>query len=401
MKSLSGEQRKVFKQAVKLSRGLYKNNFPELFSGGKHRLEIPIDNIDYTGSKSYKLIKNYLSENKYKIKDYVGGYAVKEGDKNTYKIGKIISKNKYLSNHFRDCVYRQKFKFVISRHPYDLACSSWNQDWESCLDWKTGFNNSCIHDMVIANSCMVAYLVSQSSNTVLGRCFVIPYYNYDTGDFWLATSSSPYGLFPKDCLKFLGDWLNKNYNEKYRLPKDGLDVIMRYEFPNDLVYDNCDSRYVRALNIKLMDNKFAVRKMINEKTVEKTLAQFYKKSGSYPDVGLLLKECELWYKYHQSYGRDENVRDMKNMGYLISWLKDEHIDNVEYMKYLNSKKLKLNKRLYKVEKFIGNEDYNDNYEKYINIMIDKIDWKEGKEIWSEYYANDRTKISRDIFAKLV
>lgn len=401
MKSLTGEQRKVFKQSVKLSRGLYKNNFQELFPTGKHRIEIPIENVDYTVSKAYKLIKSYLAANNYKISDYVGGYATKENDKNIYKIGKIISKNKYLSDHFRDCVYRQKFKFVVSRHPFDIACSTWNQDWESCLDWKDGINGECLQDMVIANSCMVAYLVSRSSNTVLGRCFVIPYYNYDMGDFWLTTSSTPYGLFPKECLKFLGDWLNKNYNEKYRFPKDNLNVLISYKFPNNLVYDNDDKKYVRALNTKLMDNKFAIRKMINQKTVEKTLVQFYKNKGAYPNLSVLLKECESWYRYHRSYGRDENLCDMKNMKYLITWLKDEHIDNKEYFDYIHSKKLTLNKRLYKVEKIIANEDYTNNYEKYMKMLDHKIDWKDGKEIWKEYYSDEKTRISKEIFSKLI
>ena len=141
MRVLNNEQKKVYKKAVKLSRGLFKNNFPELFPDGKHRFEIPITDVDYSHSEKYKLVKNYLEDENYTITDYVAGYAKRSGDKNIYKIGKLIKRNRYLSDKFRDCVYRQKFKFVISRHPYDIACASWNQDWESCLcfeDWAIG-----------------------------------------------------------------------------------------------------------------------------------------------------------------------------------------------------------------------------------------------------------------------
>ena len=247
--------------------GLYKNNFTELFQDKKDRLEIPLvnDNIDHTNSDSYKIINSYLTENGYQIDDYVGGYAIKKGDKNKFKIGKIIKHNKYLVTNFRDCVYRQKIKLVISRHPYDIACASWGQEWDSCLNIEDGINRNSIHDMIIANSCMIAYTVSATSNTPLGRCFIIPYYNYDSGDFWLHPASLPYGLFPEECRNFLKNWLNENYNEKFLAPKmKSKDMVVEFKFPNDLVYDNDDDQVVKYFNYNHMD-KLTIRKHINEK----------------------------------------------------------------------------------------------------------------------------------------
>mgnify|MGYP001588773498 FL=1 len=246
MKTLTCEQKLVYKKAIKLSRGLYKHNFTELFPDSKDRIEIQLDNVDYTVSDSYKLVNNYLNENGYNVDDYIGGYATKIGVKNKYKIGKIIKHNKYLTSNFRDCVYRQNIKLIISRHPYDIACASWDQDWTSCLNIEDGHNKECLHDMIIANSCMIAYTVSETNNTPLGRCFIIPYYNYDTGDLWLHPASTPYGLFPKECRSSLQDWLNINYNERYVVPKLGKSNVI-FKFPNDLVYDNEDDGYIEYL----------------------------------------------------------------------------------------------------------------------------------------------------------
>jgi len=409
MKILTGEQKRVFKKAVKFSRGLYKNNFPELFKNGKDRFEIAINNIDYSDSNSYKLVYNYLKENKYEITDYIKGYATKKDDKNIYKIGKIVKNNKYISDHFRDCVYRQNFKIVISRHPYDIACASWNQDWDSCLDFEDGFNVECINDMVIANSCIIAYMVSATKNTVLGRCFIIPYYNYQTGDYWLYTSDTPYGLFPYETLDFLREWLNKNYNEKYLAPKiQSKDIIVKFKFPNDLVYDNDDTGEIQYFNVKHM-NKYNVRKCINDNTIESILRDCYKINQKYCGLELILEETKNWYEYHKSYGRDENHRDMKNKRFLLYWLegKDPEFKDVEqYFNYLNRHKLLINGSK-SIQKWIIEDINFSEYQvnKYLKLIKDKVDWYEGKEAitqWSkDGYIKEGGVAQRRMFAKLV
>lgn len=383
MKTLSGDAKRVFKKAKKFSRGLYKNNFSELFPNGKDRLEIPITNIDYKNSQSFKIVDNYLKQNGYQITDYVGGYAIKKDDKNTYKIGKIIKNNTYVSNHFRDCVYRQRFKLVISRHPYDIACASWGQEWESCLDFERGFNDNCIHDMVIANSCMIAYLVSATKNTVLGRCFVIPYYNYESGDYWLYTSNTPYGLFPKETLIFLRKWLDKNYNEKYLAPRlNTTNIIVKFEFPHELVYDNDDIKTVKYFNGKYM-NRYTIRKHLNENTLEGILNDSYKLNGEYYRLDLILEETKKWYDYHKSYGRNENIRDMKRKRFLLCWLegkepKENEIN--EYFNYLSRYNLLIggSKR---IQQLIEDEYECSQYQvsKYLKLVKDKVDWKEVKD----------------------
>lgn len=384
MRTLSGEEKQVFKKAKKLSRGLYKNNFPELFPNKKDRLEIPITDIDYKNSQSFKLVDNYLKSNGYQINDYINGYAIKKGDKNIYKIGKLVKNNTYIANHFRDCIYRQKFKIVVSRHPYDIACASWNQDWDSCLNFEDGFNVESIHDMVIANSCMIAYLVSATKNTVLGRCFIIPYYNYDSGDYWLYTSNTAYGLFTKDMLHFLRKWLDENYNKKYIAPKlNTLDVIVKFKFPNDLVYDNDDIKTIKYFNAKYM-NKYAIRKHLNENTLENILKECYKINGEYHQLDLVLEETKNWYEYHKSYGRNENLRDMKKKRFLLYWLEGKEPkedESKEYFNYISRYNLMIDGS-YMIQRLIDDEYVFCRYQltKYLTLIKYQIVWDDAKEM---------------------
>jgi hypothetical protein len=101
MNTLTYDKRNIFKKVNRLSRGLYKNIFTELFPNNKNRVELNLTNIDFTDSNSFKLVNNYLNDNGYKIHDYVGGYATKDGGKNIFKIGKLIKHNKYLLTNFR------------------------------------------------------------------------------------------------------------------------------------------------------------------------------------------------------------------------------------------------------------------------------------------------------------
>jgi hypothetical protein len=381
MKTLTGEQKKIYSKAISLSRGLYKNNFAELFTNDKHRIEIPLNNIDYTISNSYMIVNNYLTENGYEIIDYIGGYAAKKGDKNKFKIGKIIKHNKYLVTNFRDCIYRQKIKLVISRHPYDIACASWGQYWDSCLNIEDGFNKEAIYDMIIANSCMIAYTVSATNNTSLGRCFIIPYYNYESGTFWLYPASVPYGLFPKECQEFLESWLNENYNEKFIAPKlksNGL--VVNFNFPNNLVYDNDDCPSIKYYNYKCID-KTSIKKHLDDGSLVTILKDIYDIKGSYPDLNLIKSEIREWYDYHKSCGKSENSKIMKNCRYLIYWMDEEEPrdnDVKQYFNYLSKYKL-LFKGSHKIQQYLSSNITPFKIDKYLKLINGKLSWDDIKK----------------------
>lgn len=387
MKTLTGEHKKVFKKSKKLNRGLYLNNFSELFPNGKHRFEIPISNIDYKNSKSFKIIENYLKQEGYEITDYIKGHAFKKNDKNIYKIGKIIKNNTYISKKFRDCVFRQKHKLIISRHPYDIACASWEQDWESCLNFENGMHRKYLNEMIMSCSCLITYLVSATKNTNLGRIFIFPYYDYKSGDYWLFTSDTGYGLFPKECKIFLREWLNKNYNEKYVLPRLlSDDILVNFRIPENLVYDNYDKRKLTVFNENKMC-KYKIRKLVNENTIEKYLKSIYNcdygGDGLYGKMDLIHSEIKKWYEYHNSYGRNKNCREMKNKKFLLYWIENsepEENEVSEYLNYLYKNNLKINKsnRIQKWVLELKHQDMKSKITKYLNIVNEKIDWDDGK-----------------------
>jgi hypothetical protein len=155
--------------------GAYDEVLDEVF-GGKNRIMMPL-NIDYSTIDNAHLlflkIDEFLNKHGYSVetlKDYIDGKAVKfkvdsDGkyiydDKNPVKIGKLLQKyeedgeievterkdgkkttktvvGKPLLHEFKNDPIRAsngEFLIVISRHPYDVAGSSTDRSWTSCMD---------------------------------------------------------------------------------------------------------------------------------------------------------------------------------------------------------------------------------------------------------------------------
>jgi hypothetical protein len=79
------------------------------------------------------VIKNFNPES------YVNGIIEFYNDKNQYKIGKILEKNKAIEllQKYKSDPNRQlnsEYVVVISRHPYDLAGASTDRHWTSCIN---------------------------------------------------------------------------------------------------------------------------------------------------------------------------------------------------------------------------------------------------------------------------
>jgi hypothetical protein len=395
MKTLTGKEKEVFKKALKFSRGLYKSNFNELF-GRKHRIEIPINHVDFNQSSNYKVVKAYLEEAGYKITDYVGGYAQKNWDKNTYKIGRLVKDNIYVRDKYRDCVYRQNLKMVISRHPYDLACASWNQDWRSCLCFEGGFNEDCLKNSIIANNLLIAYLVGCNRGNVMGRCFVIPYYDYDTGDLWLHPAKYSYGIFSKENIKFLEQWVDKNYNEKYVIPKLGKTKYKySFHFPNELVYDNDDKKNIIIYNEKIMENRKTIRESINKGTIVTKYKQIVKNCDS-ANTEILIDELKKYIDYHSLY--TDTLKTKMFYYYLTG--EDLGINQEDYIEFLLREKLKI-KPSETIQKYIIKKDKFTKFKDYIVNVDEKLNWDEGKRELKEWSRRRCIKENGVVYKRLL
>lgn len=398
MKTVTGERKEVFKQSLKLSRGLYKYTYPELFEKNKSRLVIPYENLNFDVSKSmnYRLLNSYLKDLGYYVHDYIGGYAKKEGDKNTYKIGRLLKDNEYTLKKFKDCIYRQKLSILISKHPYDMLCASWNQDWHSCLEIRVkGEPNSLqIPYSATTNSCLIAYCLSGGDKKPLGRVFIVPYYDYETGDHWLRVVDTTYGIFPNEVKVFLQTWLNENYNHK--ITKSNSKVILDFCFPDNLMYNNNDTPEIKVFNEKSMDN-ITIRKLLNEGNLPKELKMIYKETKSKiskEKLDLIRSELELWYNYHTSYGKDLQDFDMSECRFLLNWVNDRDPIYNEVRRYINfvfryNLKIKGSETIHKY--FI--DEYLDIplMLKYIRSLSEPILWEEGKQVVNDHVEQGKLK----------
>ena len=153
------------KQYVKISKGRYKNLYPEIFPEGVDRIFLPTK-IKFSAEDSpiYTDIESVLNQRNFRITDYIGGYAkstinTKESPR---KIGKLLTEfmkiekdygygndvnYSFNSNNIDDLkslwhgfeidpvrnIKQEDLAIVISRHPYDLAGMSTDRAWESCM----------------------------------------------------------------------------------------------------------------------------------------------------------------------------------------------------------------------------------------------------------------------------
>jgi hypothetical protein len=385
MITLTGVNKQLFKRVINLSRNMYKANYRELF-GNRNRIEIKVEDRDYTKeSTAYILINKKLSSQGITIIDYIKGYAQKDGDKNIYKIGKLIKDDTKLSNLFRDCSFRQKIKIILSRHPYDVACASYQQEWDSCLNIEDGECREYMDRALKANLLLVAYIVPDKEDTngfekPIGRVLVNPYFDDDNGGLWLQTASTGQGIYSDNFSKYLNQWLDKNYNNKFTLPKlktGGTQIIFR--FPDELVYDNDDPDEVYVINTNVVNDRKWVRDVINRGVLLQQLSKIGLRKVS--DIkscmtsNVLYDEVNNFIEYHRLYGRSDTK--FKKILYAYFFLnekepEDEYED--EYFTFLSNNKLKFNGSV-KIQEFLEREEYSSNVlVKYADMIDTPVKW---------------------------
>tara|TARA_R110000765_G_scaffold7963_4_gene26096 strand:+ start:100804 stop:102051 length:1248 start_codon:yes stop_codon:yes gene_type:complete len=395
MVTLTRKHRELFKTSMQLSRGMYKMAYPEIF-GNKDRIDVPVDMDDFIeSSTSYTLVKAYLDKLGYNITDYVAGYATKTGDKNQYKIGKVIKENSQLSNIFRDCSYRQNVKLVISRHPYDIACASYDQGWYSCLH---PFNGDCAdwtYTALKTNMLLIAYLVPDNNKKgfqkPLGRILINPYFHDRSGLIWLQPASVSYGIFSDKYRETIKKWLNDNFNNKYVLPKMYGETSFEFLFAEGLVYDNDDPQNAIIMNLNIINDRKVVRELLNRGILLQRLSFIkMRKLGDIMilDKGIIKQELKAYMDYHGLYEKGSS-KYQKTMfaHYFINEIEPPRHDAYEYMEFLHNNKMKFS-RSRVIEKYLEDDGWDtDQLLMYTSLFENPVKWGYGRR-WLDQLKDD-------------
>jgi len=413
MKSINTKSKEIYRRALNLSKGLWKYNFNEIFDD-KKRIDIGANlKLDYSITDTYKIVETELNSKGYVITDWIGGYCSKEGDKNTYKIGKIVGDNDYVLNKFRDCAYRQNVKIVLSRHPYDIACASYGQDWSSCLNIEDGACREELEDGLITNMVLIAYLVPDSkkgNSKPLGRVLILPYVNRKLGLHHLTVASTAYGIFQQEHKDYIQKWLNEKYNTPYITPKLTDDLNYVFDFPHGFIYDNGDEDCIYVSNPLILSNRKYIRKAINQgKLLEAiaTNAGHNTSSGIETNCGknAIIDELNKYLEYHDYYGGIGSDKSYKNAvmsrHFMMNTCPDSNtIDMLNYVDFLAKHGLKVN-RLRKFEKYIEEDaPCITLFNKYRKILDKPIVWDNGHKLIQGLYATQNSKGYKDLVEKI-
>lgn len=245
---------KKHKMSSKYSNAYKIPSINEIF-GDKHRLIYNLD-VDYNKSfntstesadSPYSKVSAFLVKLGYtrpSIKSYIEGFVQKPGDKNVYKIGRILSQNESIqpkatnSKGNTEPEYSAEFKsdpirhikeqdlvIVISRHPYDIYGMSTERMWTSCMDMtkrKEG-NKSDMIKAEVEKGTLIAYLTPRSEvyesgkvalSKPVARVLLKPMYNEDN-ELAYALSTT-YGGMVDDLNDFLRNWIDENFNSKVK-----------------------------------------------------------------------------------------------------------------------------------------------------------------------------------------
>lgn len=281
MEAISLGDAKKHKLSKKHS-GAYGEVLDEVF-GGKNRIIMPL-NIDYSTIDNAHLlflkINEFLGKHGYSVetlKDYIDGKAVKfkvdsDGkhiydNKNPVKIGKLLQKfeedgeievmyrkdglkttkkvvGKPLLHEFKNDPLRAangEFLIVISRHPYDVAGSSTDRSWTSCMDLgldkinypnkekRKGVNSEYVKSDITEGT-LVAYVITKDElfkgvggvdkvkiRKPLSRILIKPH-DSDVGK--LYTIGKMYGSNYPEFYQRIQEWISETLNVKAKNVKD-------------------------------------------------------------------------------------------------------------------------------------------------------------------------------------
>lgn len=262
-----------YKMSSKDSNAYKLPQISDVFNG-KHRLVYNLD-LDYgksfakstrSADSSYNKVVGFLDKLGYEqpgVKDYIEGIVYKAGDKNVYKIGRILARHEeeqpqvmtpkntlvpQYSAEFKNDPIRhikgQDYVIVISRHPYDLYGMSTDRMWTSCMDMnkKNEGNKSHMIAKEVEKGTLIAYLTPKSELNESGKVSLIkpvsrvllkPMYN-DEGELAYGFSTV-YGGVVDSFNDFVHEWVDKNFNSKVKNTKGFSLAHGVYEDPYEMV----------------------------------------------------------------------------------------------------------------------------------------------------------------------
>jgi hypothetical protein len=244
----------VRKFEYKRSRGgAYRIDAINKIFGKKDRLiyDIDLDVSDLISLDNpiiYK-ISSFISDKypDYEIKsvsDYINGYAFKKEDeekKQPLRIGKMLTKfsgekeiddllKSFKNDPLRSTKKHNKYKVVISRHPYDIAGMSTDRHWHSCMNlgYKgiqysnqgPGVNKQYVQNDIFEGS-IIAYLISPTDvhengkpaiRRPLSRILMKPHINTNNRNDYAYSKGRTYGAANPKFSDFIEKWLIENIN---------------------------------------------------------------------------------------------------------------------------------------------------------------------------------------------
>jgi hypothetical protein len=285
--------------------------FPEIMEvfGKKDRLiyDFELGNINLAFEKeindvesSYNKIKDAIKQAGFEISigDYIKGICFKKGDKNVYKIGRVLtsldqpqmsitdrsgnvkSVNEY-DHRFKSDPIRhindEPMLVVVSRHPYDIFGMSTGRSWTSCMDLKKERegNNTKYLPNEVALGTLVAYLIPKTELKPNGKVDLRKPYSrialkpLRNGDKELAYGIGKiYGAEVTKFTKFIKKWAVENFNKRVKT-KTGFSLVQGvYNDP----YEICDieeagnlTKSARIAESKMENTKREVMNLIDSK----------------------------------------------------------------------------------------------------------------------------------------
>lgn len=200
---------------------------------GHDRIYLP---YDITQSEEYKKLQqqidSFISRKGYRVGDFQQGTAYKEGNKNPFRIGKVLNMmkkdypqeaEKLLKLYNETKAGDSGYLIVISRHPYDVAGASTGRSWarESCMSleyakaspgarqWKTVPH-------AIELGAFVAFLIRKDDKNIndpLARIFIKPYFDASYSEIVYKPDQTIYGKYDKLFLSIVNEWVEKKNEE--------------------------------------------------------------------------------------------------------------------------------------------------------------------------------------------
>lgn len=341
--------------------------FPEIMEvfGKKNRLiyDFELGNIDLAFKEevndvesSYNKIKDAIKDAGFEISmgDYIKGICSKKGDKNVYKIGRILasleqpqisitdrSDNVKLVNE-----YDHRFKsdpirhindepmlVVISRHPYDIFGMSTGRSWTSCMDLKKekeGSNTKYLPSEVALGT-LVAYLIPKTELKPNGKVDLKKPYSrialkpmrnenkelaYGIGNI--------YGAKVTKFTKFIQKWAVENFNKKVSNKKGFTLVQGVYNDPYEVCEVEEAGNLIKSARIaesKMQSVKQEAMNLIDSK-YRPNVNIYYS-----VDVDETLEKIDMWGGVYWIIKTPEIKKDLKGKSTMV--IKRDEFDNRE------------------------------------------------------------------------